>query len=604
MTKPTSEQVTFLAAGTGATQRTVLDKLRDVVSVDDYGAVGDGVADDTAAIQACVDAAKNGTNKNIYIPAGTYLISHVDMIGLAYSNLTFIGEGMPTFVFKLPPGGRQTIPGYANPTFARTNLADGMFVLDANSANQYTNDANSIKNVTFIGIKFQMNVAVDGFDELMHCVCASGTSGLYFDHCQFIGFMGDGIAVCRGRGTGPVIGSWPSFGYNANLVVTNCIFDGVNKDNRQAISIYYCDGFTIMDNVFKNTTRSDMPGAIDIEPDNDLTTTRCGVIWRNSFDNIGGAGAVVIICKPTNTDLTATRNIDIAFNKFTNIDEEVLYAIYQLQTSLDKSTNLSFRNNYCHDFGDMFVVANLTNVLIENNFFHTSNKTTNLTPANANIVDCYNAVVKNNTFVAIRKVLRTMSYDKIGLVIATADATPIPESPVDIIGNAFIDCGSHAVTANAGHIGEFLDNAFVSSIDTDPFCLYSAAGTVARYERTSFSNNALSGTFSSGTNGKNSVTKLFWISGGGLPTTYNAKTPETFDYGTTIFESTGVFPESPAPASTNGMLVTIRLKDPTSISVAQYFYPAFNDPNLFVYYRHAASNTTWQSWRKFSQTVI
>ena len=37
MTKPTSEQVTFLAAGSGASQRTVLDKLRDVVSVKDFG---------------------------------------------------------------------------------------------------------------------------------------------------------------------------------------------------------------------------------------------------------------------------------------------------------------------------------------------------------------------------------------------------------------------------------------------------------------------------------------------------------------------------------------------------------------------------------------
>ncbi len=50
MTKPTSEQVTFLAAGTGASQRTALDKLRDVVSVKDFGAVGDGVANDATAI--------------------------------------------------------------------------------------------------------------------------------------------------------------------------------------------------------------------------------------------------------------------------------------------------------------------------------------------------------------------------------------------------------------------------------------------------------------------------------------------------------------------------------------------------------------------------
>ncbi len=36
MTKPTSEQVTFLAAGSGASQRTVLDKLRDTFNIMDY----------------------------------------------------------------------------------------------------------------------------------------------------------------------------------------------------------------------------------------------------------------------------------------------------------------------------------------------------------------------------------------------------------------------------------------------------------------------------------------------------------------------------------------------------------------------------------------
>ena len=71
MTKPTSEQVTFLAAGTGATQRTALDKLRDVVSVKDFGAVGDGVANDTAAFAAAVAASATGT---ILVPSGTYRI--------------------------------------------------------------------------------------------------------------------------------------------------------------------------------------------------------------------------------------------------------------------------------------------------------------------------------------------------------------------------------------------------------------------------------------------------------------------------------------------------------------------------------------------------
>ena len=64
---------TFTQSGSGATARTVDSKLKDVVSVKDFGAVGDGAADDTVAIQAALDAAA-ANGKDLFFPSGTYVI--------------------------------------------------------------------------------------------------------------------------------------------------------------------------------------------------------------------------------------------------------------------------------------------------------------------------------------------------------------------------------------------------------------------------------------------------------------------------------------------------------------------------------------------------
>lgn len=62
-----SSAVTFLQAGTGAVARTVREKLRDFISVKDFGAVCDDSTDDTAAIQAAIDVVGD---TSVYTRAG------------------------------------------------------------------------------------------------------------------------------------------------------------------------------------------------------------------------------------------------------------------------------------------------------------------------------------------------------------------------------------------------------------------------------------------------------------------------------------------------------------------------------------------------------
>ncbi len=69
----TSDAISFLQDGTGAsTSVTVQDKLREVVSVLDFGADNTGATDSRTAVQAAIDAVKNAGGGVVFFPEGTY----------------------------------------------------------------------------------------------------------------------------------------------------------------------------------------------------------------------------------------------------------------------------------------------------------------------------------------------------------------------------------------------------------------------------------------------------------------------------------------------------------------------------------------------------
>jgi hypothetical protein len=103
-----SNLIGYLPAGTGAVATTVQTKLRESVSVMDFGAVGDGVADDTTAIQAAIDYALSkyvrlfdgggatfpAVMVKVIFPAGIYKTSGtLTMNTGGYATCVLEGEG-------------------------------------------------------------------------------------------------------------------------------------------------------------------------------------------------------------------------------------------------------------------------------------------------------------------------------------------------------------------------------------------------------------------------------------------------------------------------------------------------------------------------------
>ena len=90
-------KLAFTQAGTGAVARTVDSKLKDVVSVKDFGAAGNGVADDTDAISAALGALVTRGGGTLFFPTGTYLINAgIPLVGKVH----YKGEGREASIIR------------------------------------------------------------------------------------------------------------------------------------------------------------------------------------------------------------------------------------------------------------------------------------------------------------------------------------------------------------------------------------------------------------------------------------------------------------------------------------------------------------------------
>jgi len=155
--------VAYEPAGAGAVTTTVQAKLRETVSVKDFGAVGDGVTDDTAAIQAAVDYGI-ANNKQVVIPTGQYNVDTVTVLNPAYNfgihsfDARILGTATtPTAgVFQFINCVDFNVTGSIHfLTANNTNYASGLYVSTAVGGNQATTRVN-IYNPSFRNFKIAL----------------------------------------------------------------------------------------------------------------------------------------------------------------------------------------------------------------------------------------------------------------------------------------------------------------------------------------------------------------------------------------------------------------------------------------------------------------
>lgn len=97
--------VGFAHGGIGAVPRSIQDKLRELVSVLDFGAKGDGEADDTASIQKAINAVAQ-TGGALYLPAGNYKITSALVVDTSVyaTGIILYGDGRKSIINQVGAG--------------------------------------------------------------------------------------------------------------------------------------------------------------------------------------------------------------------------------------------------------------------------------------------------------------------------------------------------------------------------------------------------------------------------------------------------------------------------------------------------------------------
>lgn len=268
----TADLVTYSPAGSGAVIRTVQSRLRDFVSVKDFGAVGDGVTDDTAAMQAAHD-----TGKMVFYPVGVYLFSSITI-----TSGGIWGEGKETILKTTDTSTGNVIEyGGIDPTGLLINTNGGLFkdfTLTAATAAQKSAGA---------GIAVIQNFASPPNAENYLTICdglyvRNIPTGLSFELASFFSVTNCYFAFCSIAGIYTDMDSVTFQDNGDNHIIGNYFFTNA-ATSPSGRGIWYRSGGA---RIIGNKVNGGQIG-IDINP---LRGTSIAIVEGNSVENqTGGA---------------------------------------------------------------------------------------------------------------------------------------------------------------------------------------------------------------------------------------------------------------------------------------------------------------------------
>lgn len=348
-----------------------------------------GDPDDTAMFDRATAAARR-----VYVPSGTYLLNSANWP----SGTEIFGDGDATILKMVGASG-------------------SVFTNNSGSSDI----AGNIRNLYMHDLQLLATCDTDGFSQFKHLVALNGVSNVTFERVLFRGFRGDGAYI----GAGDV----GAYRYNEDVTFRKCRFDGLNSENRNAVSFIDIDGALIEDCVFSDCTKSTMPGAIDFEPNaNPAARIKNVTVRNNKFTNIGGNVAVIGMFVPA-TATEAPSNITVENNHADTFTKAFFSAkTARLPTDVSDENNYRLVGNSVNNGNRGYEILDGKRIIIRDNLFTDMAQSTLLGYIGA--TDAVRDVsVLNNRFV------RCGFAGGNGFSVFAA-------IHMDIVGNKWIDCGT------------------------------------------------------------------------------------------------------------------------------------------------------------------